>query len=345
MRRVKITLVALALCRPLLFAADSPVPNTSQTAAPVSSPKKLNFDFSNHHGTFSQAELNSKPEVLVLTDEATAVLAKLKAFNASNSLKFAGAAKFLPLGGEFTGADYDGPTVMLDSNDHELYFDLDGKLKYYSSLEFHKSCTTFEPTTKISRGSKWSSDRALEIGQGYIRTLYNTSSVILSDPKVRYQPPEADMGAPARVYPGFWTITWIRTDGHGHNFECDGVTMRISELWGLTDFDVALTLPYVAQSGTQISQQAAIKIAKASKPSFEMSSGEIENYAFMGAQLKIVQPNFQRGSTGRLAWIVFLRPTQTQKQPDNDQEVTVDAYNGKVVGGMLEKTYTSATER
>ena len=348
MYRLGIILIALALFSSVLFAADSPLFQVKQTPSPEPSSKKL--DFTNYHGAFSQTDINSKPELLILSAEATNIISKLKTIAATFGLNFTGATRFLPVGGEFTNVDYDGPTVIMDSNDHEFDFSLDRKVTHYCNLDFHKNCTTIEPTTKISHSPKWNSDQALTIAQTYLRSLYDTSSVILSRPKVRYQPPESDLGEEERVYPGYWAITWVRTDGKGHDFEWDCVTMQISERWGLTDFSANLTLPYLAESGPLIPRQTAIEIAKKSHPVFDIPSSEISDYTPIGDQLKIAEPNYQPGSAGRLAWIVFLHPLEAHAEearnaPNNDQEVTVDAYNGKVIGGMKKDNCSEAIDR
>ena len=280
--------------------------------------------------TFDQLQTGKYQQLIAKTNE---VLPKLKKVCDEHQIKWQSAVVFKPQEGEITYTTYGTPKVELDSKQHHFVFqELTKHLAGY--LAWSQSNET-EPVIHPDK-PRWSNDEVISIGTAFRDAFVGDGQIKFGKPMMKYTPPSGGKTAGSDYHDAEWWIGFPRVTNTGICFGSDGVQIRLRENEGIESITAYLDSDYVEESGTQLSAEQAIDIAKKSRPAMETDSNDIIDYKVKSSDLQIISPNFQSWQPGRLAWVIWLRPVRSNafvagRMYDDSQEVVIDALSGKII--------------
>jgi hypothetical protein len=193
----------------------------------------------------------------------------------------------------------------------------------------------------------WTLDQAAEEAKPWVQAVLGYFPSNLSALHGSFN---VEMRDAKRYYGGRWLIRWQRTDSQGHIFDMDGLTVFLSETYGLIGCSLNFDSTYDENHGRLISEEEALAAARSPAetllndhnlsmvilpPGLRLGSGK--------ADLYIVNPNnfFQHKATdrivtsltARLAWVIKYSLMNGDNPAPYAVIVRIDAQTKEVLGG------------
>jgi hypothetical protein len=319
-------------------------------------------------------EILQSPSTQMLVGHANHLLMKLANVSKELGMKFLGPDYFLP--------DWATPR---DDEDDPFHATINGKTIEYRSaaywitfrLQDHSLVGFYNPQITIfedgpnaplyypSDSPTWSVEKAMTMATAFRNAFVDITQVKLGPAQARYDHtsyaleklPSGKQISKAHL--GSWDVSWPRLDHSGHRFYGDGVTIVLSEKYGLSGANISMATPFEERSGKALTKSEALKRARAhiagvfglgrwcasfaSNDPYETIIGD----DLESADLMVMVPNhiwswnpFSSGKPkpeGRLVWDFWFKPIHKAlpRGPTYDDRfaVWVDAYSGEIVGG------------
>jgi len=301
------------------------------------------------------------PTSKALVRKASDVLVQLRSATQGAGLSYVAPDYFIPttarIQQDIPGTyEMVGPTVNFGSEVHNFDFrKTDGHLARYQNSTIINVLMD-GPTSKLyeKQEASWTKEKAINVAEKFRDVLLDSHHVALGQPFAHYdhtsgEPGKDDKGKEIeKWHVGMWQVDWPRVDSQGHPFFGDHVSIQISEQYGLVGAGIFLFTPFSERTGSIISQERAISIAKSNvkltpeglSQAPENPDAAITKLNLKSAQLMITVINrkgAQGGPAAQLVWEIWFRPQLPYLHPgptyNHDFAFWVDAYSGEIVGG------------
>jgi hypothetical protein len=245
---------------------------------------------------------------------------------------------------------------VLGSESHKFTFRKEDSafVNYFSTSISELNDGAGSPVSDKPDQPQWRQEQVIQAATKFRDAMWDKTGIHLGYPRAQYDHDIYDTvkvkgKSVTKARPGIWRVWWPRTDSKGHPFYGDGVTISLSEKYGLMGASFQLFTPFDEQKTAPLSydialHRARVHIAWTATIARYLASFATDPYETItgdkpiSANLMVVLPNgYASSPSAELAWVIWFKPTHKAppSSPTYDDRfaVWVDATTGEIIGG------------